>query len=96
MVSELEIWHQHSLAGSLIAQRCTNIIASSLKRSSNRLRRALTSKQLIKMKRLFNFRNRNIAVKPNVVEPVLFEIKNLLLQRNPLLISIAAGIQINS
>lgn len=37
-----------------------------------------------------------VAVKPNVIEPVLIEIRDLFLEKRSLLISIAAGIQINT
>ena len=89
-----------ALIGGLIdsGKDITNIIASSPEKDHlDRLKKSFNIKTTHKNEEIIQLSEIVIlAVKPNVVEPVLLEIKNLLLQRNPLLISIAAGIQINS
>ena len=89
-----------ALIGGLIdsGKDVTNIIASSPEKDHlDRLKKSFNIKTTHKNEEIIQLSEIVIlAVKPNVVEPVLLEIKNLLLQRNPLLISIAAGIQINS
>ena len=89
-----------ALIGGLIdsGKDVTNIIASSPEKDHlDRLKKTFNIKTTHKNEEIIQLSEIVIlAVKPNVVEPVLLEIKDLLLQRNPLLISIAAGIQINS
>ena len=89
-----------ALIGGLIdsGKDVTNIIASSPEKDHlDRLKKSFNIKTTHKNEEIIQLSEIVIlAVKPNVVEPVLLEIKDLLLQRNPLLISIAAGIQINS
>ena len=89
-----------ALIGGLIdsGKDVTNIIASSPEKDHlDRLKKSFNIKTTHKNEEIIQLSEIVIlAVKPNVVEPVLLEIKDLLFQRNPLLISIAAGIQINS